>query len=151
MRRCKRKRSRWKHSFTKLSWCETTSASWNRRLTRTKSSLTGKRSRCSNTSRGPTDHSRRLTCCSKRRRTSSKIPSSKIQAPKKQQARDLKMQRAERDVTERPQKSAGERETDGQDWFEVRDVAAISSPALLIYRERVEENLRRMVKIAGGT
>src|SRR6266436_368744 len=35
-------------------------------------------------------------------------------------------------------------------WFVVSDVATLPSPALLVYRERVEENLRRMVAIAGG-
>jgi D-serine deaminase-like pyridoxal phosphate-dependent protein len=35
-------------------------------------------------------------------------------------------------------------------WFEVGDVASIPSPALLVYRSRVEENLRQMVGIAGG-
>src|SRR2546430_16390276 len=35
-------------------------------------------------------------------------------------------------------------------WFEFKDVAALPSPALLVYRERVEENLRRMVAMAGG-
>src|SRR5262245_13760248 len=37
-----------------------------------------------------------------------------------------------------------------QDWFEAGNVGAIASPALLVYRERVEENLRRMIAIAGG-
>lgn len=35
-------------------------------------------------------------------------------------------------------------------WFEVRDAAAIPSPGLLIYHERVQENLRRMLAIAGA-
>ncbi len=35
-------------------------------------------------------------------------------------------------------------------WFEVRDVGTIASPALLVYRSRVEENLKRMVHLAGG-
>jgi D-serine deaminase-like pyridoxal phosphate-dependent protein len=35
-------------------------------------------------------------------------------------------------------------------WFEVRDAAELASPCLLIYRERVGENLRRMLAIAGG-
>ena len=35
-------------------------------------------------------------------------------------------------------------------WFEVSDVASIPSPALLIYRDRVEANLRQMVALAGG-
>jgi 3-hydroxy-D-aspartate aldolase len=35
-------------------------------------------------------------------------------------------------------------------WFEVADVAEIPSPALLVYRRRVEENVRRMLDIAGS-
>jgi D-serine deaminase-like pyridoxal phosphate-dependent protein len=35
-------------------------------------------------------------------------------------------------------------------WYEVRDVAAIPSPALLVYRDRVGENLKRMLALAGG-
>lgn len=35
-------------------------------------------------------------------------------------------------------------------WFEVTDAAEIPSPALLIYVERVERNLRHMVAIAGS-
>jgi len=35
-------------------------------------------------------------------------------------------------------------------WFEVSDVGAIPSPALLIYLERVEENLQQTVAIAGS-
>lgn len=35
-------------------------------------------------------------------------------------------------------------------WYEVSNVADVDSPALLIYPERVEENLRRMIAIAGG-
>jgi D-serine deaminase-like pyridoxal phosphate-dependent protein len=34
-------------------------------------------------------------------------------------------------------------------WFEISDVAEIASPGLLVYPSRVNENLRRMVKIAG--
>ena len=37
-----------------------------------------------------------------------------------------------------------------QPWFEVNDVSQIPSPALLVYRNRVEENLRRMLLIAGS-
>ncbi len=36
------------------------------------------------------------------------------------------------------------------DWFHLRDEAAISSPALLLFRERIEHNLRLMIQIAGG-
>ncbi len=35
-------------------------------------------------------------------------------------------------------------------WFEVCDAASIASPALLVYRHRVAENLNRMLAIAGG-
>jgi D-serine deaminase-like pyridoxal phosphate-dependent protein len=35
-------------------------------------------------------------------------------------------------------------------WYEVRDVATIPSPALLLYRDRVEKNLKQMVSLAGG-
>jgi len=34
-------------------------------------------------------------------------------------------------------------------WYEVDNVSDIYSPSLLIYRDRVEENIRRMIKIAG--
>jgi D-serine deaminase-like pyridoxal phosphate-dependent protein len=34
-------------------------------------------------------------------------------------------------------------------WFEFKEVADVPSPALLVYRERVKENIRRMVAIAG--
>ena len=36
------------------------------------------------------------------------------------------------------------------DWFHLRDEAAIPSPALLLFRERIEHNLRLMIEIAGG-
>jgi len=35
-------------------------------------------------------------------------------------------------------------------WHEFSNVAEVDSPALLIYPERVEENVRRMIAIAGG-
>src|SRR6266850_4177407 len=35
-------------------------------------------------------------------------------------------------------------------WFEIENVEEVESPALLIYPERVDENIRRMVKIAGA-
>ncbi len=35
-------------------------------------------------------------------------------------------------------------------WHEVANVAEVDSPALLIYPERVEENVRRMIALAGG-
>jgi D-serine deaminase-like pyridoxal phosphate-dependent protein len=36
------------------------------------------------------------------------------------------------------------------DWYKVTNVDEVASPALLIYPDRVEENIRRMVRIAGG-
>jgi D-serine deaminase-like pyridoxal phosphate-dependent protein len=39
---------------------------------------------------------------------------------------------------------------DPQNWFEISDADAIPSPALLIYLERLEENLRQMLAIADG-
>ena len=36
-------------------------------------------------------------------------------------------------------------------WYQVVNAAEIPSPALLVYTERAEENIRRMVAIAGGT
>lgn len=41
-------------------------------------------------------------------------------------------------------------EDTSQRWFEFGEVADIPSPALLIYRDRVEKNIRRMLTIAGG-
>jgi len=35
-------------------------------------------------------------------------------------------------------------------WFEVGNVAEVDSPALLIYPDRVEENIRRMIAMVGG-
>jgi len=36
------------------------------------------------------------------------------------------------------------------DWYKVSNVDDVASPALLVYPERVEENIRRMIRIAGG-
>jgi D-serine deaminase-like pyridoxal phosphate-dependent protein len=36
-------------------------------------------------------------------------------------------------------------------WYHVANVDEIDSPALLVFAERVEENIRRMVRYAGGT
>ena len=36
-------------------------------------------------------------------------------------------------------------------WYRVGNAAEIPSPALVVYPERVEENLRRMIQLAGGT
>ena len=35
-------------------------------------------------------------------------------------------------------------------WYTVDNVAEIPSPALLIFPDRVEENIRRMIRLAGG-
>lgn len=37
-----------------------------------------------------------------------------------------------------------------QQWFQVSNVDEIESPALLLYAERIEENLDRMIRMAGG-
>ncbi len=39
---------------------------------------------------------------------------------------------------------------DSANWFRVENVAEIPSPALLVYPDRVEENIRRMIALAGG-
>src|SRR3954468_10542784 len=36
------------------------------------------------------------------------------------------------------------------DWYKVSNIDEVASPALLIYPDRVEENIRRMIEIAGG-
>ena len=36
-------------------------------------------------------------------------------------------------------------------WHEVVNVREVASPALLVYPDRIEENIRRMIQIAGGT
>lgn len=36
-------------------------------------------------------------------------------------------------------------------WYVVDDVGAIASPSLLVYPDRVRENIRRMIAVAGGT
>jgi len=38
----------------------------------------------------------------------------------------------------------------GGNWYLLADVAALPSPALLVYPQRVEENIRRMLALAGG-
>lgn len=40
--------------------------------------------------------------------------------------------------------------TSASDWFALDNLAEVSSPSLLIFPERVEENIRRMVAVAGG-
>lgn len=37
------------------------------------------------------------------------------------------------------------------DWFTVRNAGEVPSPALLLYPERVRENIHRMIRVAGGT
>ena len=39
---------------------------------------------------------------------------------------------------------------DPTNWWTVKNVEEIASPALLIYPERIEENIRRMIALAGG-
>jgi D-threonine aldolase len=36
------------------------------------------------------------------------------------------------------------------DWYKVTNVDQVPSPALLVYPDRVDENIRRMIEIAGG-
>ena len=38
----------------------------------------------------------------------------------------------------------------GNAWYTVENVDTIPSPSLLIYPDRVEENIRRMIRVAGG-
>ena len=40
--------------------------------------------------------------------------------------------------------------SDAQNWYKVANVAEVESPGLLFYFERIEENVRRMIKMAGG-
>ena len=35
-------------------------------------------------------------------------------------------------------------------WFEVANIAEVSSPSLLVYPDRIEENIRRMVAMVKG-
>jgi len=43
------------------------------------------------------------------------------------------------------------RATDADDrWYEIANADEIPSPALAFYPERIEENIRRMIRIAGG-
>lgn len=37
------------------------------------------------------------------------------------------------------------------DWFTVQNAGAVPSPALLLYPDRIRENIRRMIRVAGGT
>ncbi|HLO58872.1 MAG TPA: D-TA family PLP-dependent enzyme [Bacteroidales bacterium] len=37
-----------------------------------------------------------------------------------------------------------------QNWYELYDLSMIQTPALLIYPDRIEENIRRMIRIAGS-
>ena len=38
-----------------------------------------------------------------------------------------------------------------QKWYEINDVENIISPSLVVYPDRIEENIRMMIQIAGGT
>ena len=42
------------------------------------------------------------------------------------------------------------RDSKDECWYEAAGVEALPSPALLVYRERIEENTRRMLAISGG-
>lgn len=37
------------------------------------------------------------------------------------------------------------------EWFEISNAGDVPSPALLLYPERIRENIRRMIRVAGGT
>jgi D-serine deaminase-like pyridoxal phosphate-dependent protein len=41
-------------------------------------------------------------------------------------------------------------ETESGRWYEVSNIGEVTSPALLLYPARIEENIRRMIRIAGG-
>ena len=41
-------------------------------------------------------------------------------------------------------------QTENDKWYEVMNANEIASPALLVYPDRIEENIRRMIAIAGG-
>src|ERR1041385_1329317 len=34
-------------------------------------------------------------------------------------------------------------------WYEIQNLAEVPSPSLLVYEDRVQENIRRMIEIAG--
>ena len=38
-----------------------------------------------------------------------------------------------------------------QKWYEINDVENIISPSLVVYPDRIEENIKKMIQIAGGT
>jgi len=37
------------------------------------------------------------------------------------------------------------------DWFDVQNLGDVPSPALLLYPERIRDNIQRMIRVAGGT
>src|SRR5690242_20859796 len=41
-------------------------------------------------------------------------------------------------------------DTNEPQWFGVPNISKLASPSLLIYRDRLQYNLRRMIEIAGG-
>jgi len=45
--------------------------------------------------------------------------------------------------------SAGDSKMKTESWYEVANVAEVDSPALLIFSDRAEENMRRMIALAG--
>jgi D-serine deaminase-like pyridoxal phosphate-dependent protein len=40
---------------------------------------------------------------------------------------------------------------EGTSWHQIKDTATIASPALLVYKEKVTENISKMIEMAGGT
>ena len=40
---------------------------------------------------------------------------------------------------------------EGTSWHQIKDTATIASPALLVYKEKVAENISKMIEMAGGT
>src|SRR5437764_10721476 len=90
-----------------------------------------KRSRCNNTSLGRMARLLPSMCCSRKKRISFKVTATETKLRER--------------TGSTPTEHAPARQ-----WFEFKDVEALPSPALLVYRERVEENLQRMVAMAGG-
>ncbi len=45
---------------------------------------------------------------------------------------------------------SAEAKTQASDWFAVENVDEVASPALLLYPDRIRENVHRMIRIAGG-
>ncbi len=64
--------------------------------------------------------------------------------------RMLRQSTLEPEHTRQPAVSCGSMPASSASWYEVSNVGEVESPALLIYPARVEENLRRMIAVAGG-